>query len=733
MAPNFIKKDFDSSQKDIPIPPKDSYLKILIDKTCSFLTRIRWRATIFLNNRENGESDSEESESEESGKMTYGFPTSKTPPAVKELAAFERDIWDLVENIEFTDYVDPYQKHLKKEMRDIKRSKDVMLCADKTRNIYKTKPEVYNKLLTENITQNYKKIEDEIVDNINREAKEITKKLDIEDRVEQLTKKEAVIFIKDHKQNFQNTPSCRLINPTKSNIGVISQINLQKINETIRNKTKLKQWRNTNEVLTWFRNLDNKQNLEFLQCDIKDFYPSITEKTLEKAISFGSKYTLITEKEKEIIRNARKTVLYSNNQTWSKKKDLFDVSMGAYDGAEVAELVGLLLLHNISEQLPQLNFGLYRDDGLGVYKTTSGQNIDHTRKKLETIFKDLDLKITFIARQHSVNFLDTTLDLQTNSYKPYIKPNDKPVYIHTQSNHPPHIKKQLPHMIEKRLSTLSSSEQIFKEAIPTYEQALKKSGYKQRLTYIKQQDSASNTNNKPKRKRKRNKTITWYNPPFNKAVKTKLGKKFLEIVDKHFKDKRKDGLHKILNRHTLKLSYSCTQNVKAIITSHNRKVLDEHNKHPQTENKKMCNCQKKIECPIEGACLQKSVVYKAQVNAPGTSEKTYFGSTERTFKKRFYEHTSDIKNQKYRNNTSLSTYVWELKEQGKTPKIKWSIVKTCNNYIAGQRKCDLCLHEKLVILKNSKNVDCLNVRSELMSKCKHKYKWLLINVKDNEM
>ena len=102
-------------------------------------------------------------------------------------------------------------------------------------------------------------------------------------------------------------------------------------------------------------------------------------------------------------------------------------------------------------------------------------------------------------------------------------------------------------------------------------------------------------------------------------MKTKLGKKFLEIVDKHFKDKRKDGLHEILNRHTLKLSYSCTQNVKAIITSHNRKVLDEHNKHPQTENKKMCNCQKKNECPLEGACLQKSVVYKAKINAQGTT------------------------------------------------------------------------------------------------------------------
>ena len=128
---------------------------------------------------------------------------------------------------------------------------------------------------------------------------------------------------------------------------------------------------------------------------------------------------------------------------------------------------------------------------------------------------------------------------------------------------------------------------------------------------------------------------------------------------------------------------------------------------------------------------QYEIVYKAKVTAEGTEEKTYIGSTERTFKKRFYEHTSDIKNKNYRNNTALSTYVWELKEQGKTPTIKWSIVKKCNVYKAGQRQCDLCLQEKREILKNNKNPECLNVRSELMCKCRHKYKWLLLNVKDD--
>ena len=54
--------------------------------------------------------------------------------------------------------------------------------------------------------------------------------------------------------------------------------------------------------------------------------------------------------------------------------------MGAYDGVEVAELVGLLILSEIKEKVPKLNFGLYRVDGLATYKTTKGIHIDTMRQ-----------------------------------------------------------------------------------------------------------------------------------------------------------------------------------------------------------------------------------------------------------------------------------------------------------------------------------------------------------------
>ena len=57
---------------------------------------------------------------------------------------------------------------------------------------------------------------------INIEAKKIATKLKIDDRVQQFHEAEAFITVKDHKDNFPNFPTFRLINPSKSEIGKIS-------------------------------------------------------------------------------------------------------------------------------------------------------------------------------------------------------------------------------------------------------------------------------------------------------------------------------------------------------------------------------------------------------------------------------------------------------------------------------------------------------------------------------
>ena len=79
------------------------------------------------------------------------------------------------------------------------------------------------------------------------------------------------------------------------------------------------------------------------------------------------------------------------------------------------------------------------------------------------------------------------------------RPNNTPLYVHKQSNHPPNIIKNIPESINRRLSNISSNEKILKKAIPPYQDALKKSGYDYKLEY----KPTINQNNKPKNNRKK--------------------------------------------------------------------------------------------------------------------------------------------------------------------------------------------------------------------------------------
>ena len=100
--------------------------------------------------------------------------------------------------------------------------------------------------------------------------------------------------------------------------------------------------------------------------------------------------------------------------------------MESVDGAEICELIGLFILDSLKKRLG-INFGLYRDDGLGVPKTSSGRLADRTWKEITTFFENYVLKITVQANLMKVNFIDITFDLTNGTYKPYKKPNDEPL------------------------------------------------------------------------------------------------------------------------------------------------------------------------------------------------------------------------------------------------------------------------------------------------------------------
>ena len=211
--------------------------------------------------------------------------------------------------------------------------------------------------------------------------------------------------------------------------------------------------------------------------DIKDFYPSIKEDLLIEALEFAKQHVTIKSNDRETIFHARKSLLYNEGEPWIKKQsNNFDVAMGSQEGAEVCELIGIFMLSLIGNIYNHNNIGLYRDDGLAVFENTSGPQSEKNKKTFQKIFKNKGLDIIINCNMKIVNYLDVTLNLNDGSYRPYKKPNDETNYIHVNSDHPPSILKQLPVSIEKRLSSLSSSKEIFEETAPYYEQYLSNCG-----------------------------------------------------------------------------------------------------------------------------------------------------------------------------------------------------------------------------------------------------------------
>ena len=134
-------------------------------------------------------------------------------------------------------------------------------------------------------------------------------------------------------------------------------------------------------------------------------------------------------------------------------------------------------------------------------------------------------------------------------------------------------------------------------------------------------------------------------------------------------------------------------NVEQIIKTHNVKVLNEE----KTETRE-CNCRRKNECPLDGKCLISCIVYKAEVTCV-EGKRVYYGSCMGPFKERYRNHKKSFNNRTYSEETKLSKFVWELKDKNEQYEIAWSVVKKCVPYRPSATKCDLCLSEKLCIIK----------------------------------
>ena len=229
-----------------------------MDKIDQVIKRIRWKAFFYTNRSE----DTQE---------TYDLKSLNCPPKIKEMLPFEKDFWKLVNKLKFRKTKSNFQRQLNEDIRVIKRSNKVLIFADKTSNIYKLDTDEYRKLTTEVVTSTYKKVPDKINEKINTEGKRITENKTALNRIFINGKNNCFITLKDHKEHFLNNPKTRLPNPAKNEIGRMSKAVLDKINLNHPNTTKANQSKNTNNVISWFKSIKNKQYSKFLSFDIKDY------------------------------------------------------------------------------------------------------------------------------------------------------------------------------------------------------------------------------------------------------------------------------------------------------------------------------------------------------------------------------------------------------------------------------------------------------------------------------
>jgi hypothetical protein len=84
--------------------------------------------------------------------------THNCPRPVKELAEFEKDLFNLIKTVQFNHRTNcNFQSKMKEDIKEVKASTKVYTTADKTSNIYKINKEEYERLLSNAVTTAYKK------------------------------------------------------------------------------------------------------------------------------------------------------------------------------------------------------------------------------------------------------------------------------------------------------------------------------------------------------------------------------------------------------------------------------------------------------------------------------------------------------------------------------------------------------------------------------------------------
>ena len=127
--------------------------------------------------------------------------------------------------------------------------------------------------------------------------------------------------------------------------------------------------------------------------------------------------------------------------------------------------------------------------------------------------------------------------------------------------------------------------------------------------------------------RKQRPKIIWFNPPQSKNITSNKGKIFFKLLHEHFQPSH--SFHKIFNKKSVKISYSCMHSMSSIISAHNCSIF-----HPP-KTSFGCNCQNRSICPLQNKCFTPNIVYLADItNNVDHERRVYLGLSETPFKGR---------------------------------------------------------------------------------------------------
>ena len=644
---------------------------------------------------------------------------------------------------------------------------EVAIPSDKTGNYYRIDRKVYIQLTTKKIQQNYRKVDNSRINIENYELYKTANNLKLSN-MEPIKHEPAFITLKDHKANFQSgdLSVLRLINPVKSPLGKLAANMLKPIIRQLKETLNIDFLEDSNDAKKWF--CDSKGNLG-ITLDIKDFYESISKEATLQALDWASLHVKIDDCLPNLILQSCIGLLFYQNQ-WYEKIDNngqpinFNISMGGFCSAQVADLISLKLAYECKQKLIQNKLPLnsapavYRDD-LTARTTSSSARIRHQiRETICSTVKSEGFNLLPTEWDSQHEYLDLKLNFKEDKFTPFRKENHKYAYVNKRSNHSKSITKQIPISVTKRALGLTSTISDRQETIKPYFEALKECGYETEVNEIKSKYEKKDYALTPRNsnidiKKRKARRVIWFNPPASLNYQP-FGKTFSYLIKKLFKKGQFDNngveLYRLFNPKKLKISYATLPNLKRRIQGH----LKRNTNTDGEKNTKIakCNCQNKAICPLDNNCKRENCIYKVTIGVLrgrlGSDDKSwdsidnlgnctslnesfdrrssefdwkraYIGSTI-NFKSRFYTHKHDIKHGK--STSTLAHYLKDLNNNGHSYRLKWEILKEDLTLFDG-RRCGLCDEEKMMIMFYDKlyggKEELLNKRNEICFNCRH--------------